>query len=101
MRVTESVLPPQLLPLSNGTLAELQLAVPAYDRTAARVGIIHIGVDGFHRARICGPDLHLYRYLVADTRVSTNFGREFCRVVEDARLKSRTPSPASMCQVTI
>ena len=50
---------------------------------------------------ICGPDLHLYRDMVADTRVSTNFGAEFCGIAGDAGLKSRTPSPASMCQVTI
>ena len=38
--------------LGDTTLAELgeRLAVPAYDRSALRVGIVHLGVGGFHRA---------------------------------------------------
>jgi mannitol 2-dehydrogenase len=38
--------------LSNATLPELRdrLEVPAYDRAQLRVGIVHLGVGGFHRA---------------------------------------------------
>ena len=36
--------------LSRGTLPELAVPVPTYDRDALRVGIVHIGVGGFHRA---------------------------------------------------
>ena len=41
-----------LTPLSNATLASLPEAVPAptYDRDAVSVGIVHLGVGGFHRA---------------------------------------------------
>lgn len=35
------------------------------------------------KAAICGSDLHLYRGLVADTRVGHTFGHEFTGVVED------------------
>ncbi|MCB0352147.1 MAG: mannitol dehydrogenase family protein [Bdellovibrionales bacterium] len=40
------------LPLSNSALSSLsaKAAVPAYDRTKIRPGIIHIGVGGFHRS---------------------------------------------------
>jgi mannitol 2-dehydrogenase len=37
-------------PLSRATLRELAVPVPTYDRDALRVGIVHIGVGGFHRA---------------------------------------------------
>jgi mannitol 2-dehydrogenase len=39
--------------LSPGTLGELEpgrVAIPGYDRTALRTGIVHFGVGGFHRA---------------------------------------------------
>ena len=38
--------------LSNATLGELadRLEVPSYDRSALTVGIVHVGVGGFHRA---------------------------------------------------
>ena len=36
--------------LSRATLSELAVPVPAYDRDALTVGIVHIGVGGFHRA---------------------------------------------------
>ena len=38
--------------LSTATLPELRdrLAVPEYDRSRLRVGIVHLGVGGFHRA---------------------------------------------------
>lgn len=38
--------------LSNATLTRLRNAVtrPAYDRSAVRVGIVHLGVGAFHRA---------------------------------------------------
>jgi mannitol 2-dehydrogenase len=38
--------------LSNATLPQLRdrLEVPAYDRSQLRVGIVHLGVGGFHRA---------------------------------------------------
>lgn len=36
--------------LSQSTLAELQVPTPRYDRTALRVGVVHFGVGGFHRA---------------------------------------------------
>ncbi|MGI8716988.1 MAG: mannitol dehydrogenase family protein [Lapillicoccus sp.] len=41
-----------LTPLSNATLASLPEAVPGptYDRGAVSVGIVHLGVGGFHRA---------------------------------------------------
>ncbi len=41
-----------LTPLSNATLASLPEAVPGptYDRDAVSVGIVHLGVGGFHRA---------------------------------------------------
>ena len=45
-------------PLSNATLASLPQGVPgpAYDRGQVSVGIVHVGVGGFHRA-------HQARYL--------------------------------------
>ena len=38
--------------LSSSTLEEVgaRLPVPAYDRSAVRTGIVHLGVGGFHRA---------------------------------------------------
>ncbi len=36
--------------LNSATLAELQVPVPAYDRSKVTVGIVHFGVGGFHRA---------------------------------------------------
>jgi mannitol 2-dehydrogenase len=38
--------------LSAGTLGDLPatVAVPGYDRSAVRAGIVHLGVGGFHRA---------------------------------------------------
>jgi mannitol 2-dehydrogenase len=36
--------------VSRATLGELAVPVPTYDRDALRVGIVHIGVGGFHRA---------------------------------------------------
>lgn len=36
--------------LCNGSLSGLTVPVPAYDRSNLRVGIVHIGVGGFHRA---------------------------------------------------
>ena len=43
---------PQSTPLTTATLPELadRLAVPPYDRSALTVGIVHLGVGGFHRA---------------------------------------------------
>ena len=42
----------QSTPLTTAMLPELadRLAVPAYDRSALTVGIVHLGVGGFHRA---------------------------------------------------
>ena len=40
-----------MLPLSNATLSDLTgLAVPSYDRSQLKAGIVHFGVGGFHRA---------------------------------------------------
>jgi mannitol 2-dehydrogenase len=41
-----------MLPLNAETLSSppADLAVPAYDRSALRAGIVHFGVGGFHRA---------------------------------------------------
>ncbi|GAA2610869.1 mannitol dehydrogenase family protein [Paractinoplanes durhamensis] len=40
-----------MLPLRNANLSSLkEVAVPAYDRSALRAGIVHFGVGGFHRA---------------------------------------------------
>jgi mannitol 2-dehydrogenase len=41
-----------MLPLNAETLSNLpaDLAVPTYDRSALRTGIVHFGVGGFHRA---------------------------------------------------
>jgi mannitol 2-dehydrogenase len=36
--------------LRRATLGELAVPVPSYDRDELRVGIVHIGVGGFHRA---------------------------------------------------
>ena len=36
--------------LSADTLANVPVPVPAYDRDAVTVGIVHLGVGGFHRA---------------------------------------------------
>ena len=36
--------------LTQNALDKLDIAVPAYDRTAVRPGIVHFGVGGFHRA---------------------------------------------------
>jgi mannitol 2-dehydrogenase len=46
------------IPLSQATLDQLPHDVPrpSYDRTVAKVGIVHLGVGGFHRA-------HQARYL--------------------------------------
>jgi mannitol 2-dehydrogenase len=43
-----TIIEPQ--PLSAARLAGLRLPVPSYDRASLRVGIVHIGVGGFHRA---------------------------------------------------
>ena len=42
----------ELTQLSNKTLADLgpEVRVPAYDRSALRAGIVHIGLGNFHRA---------------------------------------------------
>ena len=40
-------------PLTDAALArwdQPSVAIPAYDRAAASVGIVHFGVGGFHRA---------------------------------------------------
>ena len=41
-----------MLPLTPGNLARLapEVDVPGYDRRDVRVGIVHVGVGGFHRA---------------------------------------------------
>lgn len=39
-----------LPPLAASALPGLPIPVPAYDRSAVSVGIVHIGVGGFHRA---------------------------------------------------
>src|SRR3954466_6318173 len=41
-----------MLPLCNANLASLdpEVATPVYDRSQVRVGIVHLGVGGFHRA---------------------------------------------------
>lgn len=36
--------------LDNGTLRELSIPTPSYDRAQTGVGIVHFGVGGFHRA---------------------------------------------------
>ncbi len=36
--------------LDSAHLAELQIPVPGYDRSAVTAGIVHFGVGGFHRA---------------------------------------------------
>jgi len=41
---------PQALSLSASALPRLGLPAPGYDRSAVRVGIVHVGVGGFHRA---------------------------------------------------
>src|SRR6266496_2342429 len=45
---------PNVLPLRAATLPRLsgdgRIAVPGYDRSALRVGIVHFGVGGFHRS---------------------------------------------------
>jgi mannitol 2-dehydrogenase len=48
---TDAGQPP--VPLSAATLGDVdagEVAVPQYDRTALRTGIVHFGVGGFHRA---------------------------------------------------
>ena len=37
-------------PLSRDTLGALSVPTPPYDRDGLTVGIVHIGVGGFHRA---------------------------------------------------
>jgi mannitol 2-dehydrogenase len=41
-----------MVPLTNRTLTSLnpEVAVPSYDRRKVSVGIVHVGVGGFHRA---------------------------------------------------
>ncbi|MBM9468860.1 mannitol dehydrogenase family protein [Nakamurella sp. YIM 132084] len=41
-----------MVPLSSATLAEVarRVPVPGYDRSRVTVGIVHLGVGGFHRA---------------------------------------------------
>ena len=43
---------PALLQINNTTLAQLPSAIkrPAYNRSASRIGIAHVGVGAFHRA---------------------------------------------------
>jgi mannitol 2-dehydrogenase len=36
--------------LNNGTLAEVPIVKPTYDRSEVGIGIVHFGVGGFHRA---------------------------------------------------
>ena len=36
--------------LTNANLSSLSIPVPSYDRSQVRVGIVHFGVGGFHRA---------------------------------------------------
>ena len=36
--------------LSQAVLGELDIPVPGYDRSQVSVGIVHVGVGGFHRA---------------------------------------------------
>ena len=39
-----------MTPLTTGTVAELTIPIPGYDRSAVTAGIVHFGVGGFHRA---------------------------------------------------
>ena len=39
-----------MTPLNSGTVADLTVPVPGYDRSAVTAGIVHFGVGGFHRA---------------------------------------------------
>src|SRR3954447_497381 len=41
-----------MLPLTSDNLSSFppEVAIPAYDRSDVRVGIVHVGVGGFHRA---------------------------------------------------
>jgi mannitol 2-dehydrogenase len=41
---------PHATALNRATLGDLPIPVPSYDRDLLRVGIVHIGVGGFHRA---------------------------------------------------
>lgn len=52
MSATEPAGSPGPRPLRSTTLSELRdrVEVPAYDRSQLRVGIVHLGVGGFHRA---------------------------------------------------
>ena len=36
--------------LSSSTLDQVHIAKPSYDRSSVRIGIVHFGVGGFHRA---------------------------------------------------
>src|SRR5215218_679924 len=36
--------------LNQASLGSLSIPVPSYDRSQVRVGIVHFGVGGFHRA---------------------------------------------------
>ncbi|MDT5322056.1 MAG: mannitol 2-dehydrogenase, partial [Mycobacterium sp.] len=36
--------------LDQKALPDFKIAVPEYDRSQVRVGIVHFGVGGFHRA---------------------------------------------------
>jgi mannitol 2-dehydrogenase len=36
--------------LNQANLGSLSIPVPGYDRSRLKVGIVHIGVGGFHRA---------------------------------------------------
>lgn len=54
--------------LNRTTLPELGIPVPPYDRDSLRVGIVHIGVGGFHRA-------HQAMYL--DRLLSANRARDW------------------------
>jgi len=36
--------------LSQANLGSLTIQVPSYDRSQVKVGIVHFGVGGFHRA---------------------------------------------------
>src|ERR1700758_389336 len=39
-----------VVPVNSATLRQLPIATPGYDRDGVRVGIVHFGVGGFHRA---------------------------------------------------
>src|SRR6187397_1926392 len=81
--------------LSQANLGSLSIPVPSYDRSQVKVGIVHFGVGGFHRA-------HQAMYLdrLMDAGEALDWG--ICGVgVMPFELKMRDAMVSSDCLYTL